>query len=134
MRKHDFVRKVSSQEEIGISNGENSEDYAMEIDDKEDAEELDMKDEFEAAIYDFENEVLKRMSEYTQHYTKCVKSFSKQLRSVTSSHHSNFQKALFSFASDDISSVRQGRKKMAKNIRISVGVVKELDTADLLKK
>ena len=75
MRKHDVARKVPSQEETGISSGEDTDDYAMEIEDREDAVEPDVKDEFEAAIDGFKNEVLKRMSEDAQHYTKCVKSF-----------------------------------------------------------
>ena len=75
-------------------------------------------EDFEVAMDDFKKEVLKRICEDAHSYIKCVKSFTKQLRSITHSHHSIFQKTLFSFGSDDITSAKKGRKKSARTISI----------------
>ena len=94
-------------------------DNVMEVENSEEENEVDTTiEDFEVAMDDFKKEVLKRICEDAHSYTKCVKSFAKQLRSITYSHHSIFQKALFSLINDDITSARKGRKESARTISI----------------
>ena len=59
-----------------------------------------MKEGFRAAIVNFKDEVLKRIDEDPLYYSKCVKSFTKQLKTMSTWNHRLFQKALFSFSDD----------------------------------
>ena len=111
MRHPDIVQKISSREN-GILSDEEMDDNVMEVENSEEENEVDTTiEDFEVAMDDFKREVLKRIREDAHSYTKCVKSFTKQLRSITHSHHSIFQKTLFSFVNDDITLARKGRGK-----------------------
>ena len=116
----------------------------MEVENSEEENEVNTTiEDFEVAMDDFKKEVLKRICEDAHSYTKCVKSFTKQLRSITYSHHSIFQKTLFSFVNDDITSARKGRKKVREQFQlkrlqnhvdcINVEVAKVPGKADLKK-
>ena len=59
-----------------------------------------IKEGFRIAIVNFKDEVLKMIDEDPLNYSKCVKSFTKQLKTVSTWNHSLFQKALFSFIDD----------------------------------
>ena len=118
MRNPDIVQKISSRE-AGILSDEEMDDNVMEVENSEEENEVDTAiEDFEVAMDYFKKEVLKRIREDAHSYTKCVKSFTKQLRSITHSHHSIFQKTLFSFVNDDITSARNGRKKSARTSSI----------------
>ena len=116
MRHPDIVQKISSRE-VGILSDEEMDDNVMEVENSEEENEVDTTiEDFGVAMEDFKKEVLKRICENSHSYTKCVKSFTKQRRSITHSHHSIFQKTLFSFVNADITSAKKGRKKMARII------------------
>ena len=90
----------------------------MEVENSEEESEVDTTiEDFEVAMDDFKKEALKRICEDAHSYAKCVKSFTKHLRAITHSHHSIFQKTLFSFV-NDITSARKGRYKSARTISI----------------
>ena len=83
MRHPDIVQKISSRE-AGILNDEELDDNVMEFENCEEENEVDTTiEDFEVAMEDFKKEVLKRICEDAHSYTKCVKSFTKHLRSIT---------------------------------------------------
>ena len=143
MRNPDILQKITSRE-AGILSDEEMNDNVMEVENREEENEVDTTiRNFEVAMDDFKKEVLKRICEDAHSYTKCVKSFTKQLRSITHSHRSIFQKTLFSFVNDDITSTRKGRKKVREQFQykrlqnhgdfINVEVDKVPGKADLQK-
>ena len=93
----------------------------MEVENSEGKNEVDTTiEDFGVAMDDFKKEVLKRICEAAHSYTKCVKSFTKLLRSIANSHRSIFQKTLFSFVNDDITSARKGREQFqSKKLQIT---------------
>ena len=106
MRNPDIVQQISSRE-AGILSDEEMVDNVMEVENSEEENEVDTTiEDYEIAMDDFKKEVLKRICEDAYSYTKCVKSFTKQLRSITHSPHSIFQETLFSFVNDDITSAK----------------------------
>ena len=66
---------------------------------------------FRTAIVNFKDEVLKRIDEDPLYYSKCVKSFTKHLKTMSTSNHRLFQKALFSFSDDKTLPARKGRTR-----------------------
>ena len=87
MRNPDIVQKTSSRE-AGILSDEEMDDNVMEVENSEEENEVDTKiEDFEVTMDDFKKEVSKRICEDAHSYTKCVKSFTKQLRLITHSRH-----------------------------------------------
>ena len=70
-----------------------------------------IKEGFMTAMVNFKDVVLKRVDKDPLNYAKCVKSFTKQLKTVSTSNHSLFQKALFSFIDDKTMPAKKGCKR-----------------------
>ena len=70
-----------------------------------------IKEGFMTAMVNFKDVVLKRLDEDPLNYAKCVKSFTKQLKTLSTSNHSLFQKALFSFIDDKTMPAKKGCKR-----------------------
>ena len=75
---------------------------------------------FEGALTHFKEEVVRRIHDDPKSYSKCVKSFAKQVtRSiVTNCNHSVLEKTLFTFLSEETLPAKKGRRKSVRNIPI----------------
>lgn len=78
----------------------------------------EVREDFINSIDYFKEEVLRRMDDDPNTFTKCVKKLNVQLQTINTLNDSSFCKTLFSFGEKKFLPVKVGRKKQKKNINI----------------
>ena len=124
-----FMREHDSTNEIPPLEGDENDEQLVSDDVIDDSIDMDvepglsndtekMKQDFKDAVLEFRQEVLDRVNEDPDTYSKCIKSFTKQLKMMSSMNHSRFQKCLFSLVDAKSMPVKKGRRKIARNIPV----------------
>ena len=116
MRMQNLTHHLSTQDDANFSADSVANDIMdesigtnVELDSELSLNTETIKEEFITAIVDFKDEILKRFEEDPTNYSKCMKSFTKQLKAASVSSHSVLQKTMFSFNEENAMPAKTGR-------------------------